>query len=1797
MRPNPIPLITVLLLLAFFVNAQESSRFSITLNSGTFTPARNIDTSQINDLNRKSLKQQGKTFAIIQFDKIPSVAERKQLQVSGIELLDYIPNNAYTVLISKQLDPVALTKASARSFVELMPRQKMQPSLASGIYPARIKKITGTLDVWISFPKVYAFDEVSKELRTRDIEIISTLYKDYRIIALRIPEGKLVELAGFPFVEYVQGAPGEDVLLNNKSMVNTRANILRSSLPGGRNLLGRGVVVGVGDDANPMRHIDFANRVINRTASSANVHGIHVMGTVGGAGIVNEKYTGYAPKSTILKQTFSNILAYAPIYVQDNGMVITNNSYGNIVDDCQSYGVYDLYSRVLDQQAFLLPSLQHVFAAGNNGAANCGYYPALFGNVLGGYQTAKNVITVGNARELEVINNNSSKGPVTDGRIKPEIVAQGTFTMSTWPINTYSYNTGTSMAAPAVSGGLALLYERYRQLHGDANPENGLMKALLCNGATDMGNPGPDYSYGFGWMNLLRSVTMLEQNNYINTSVNTGGENLHTINIPAGSSIARLKVMLYWNDSAGAILSKPSLVNDLDLSVTAPGATVHLPQLLDTIHTNVTNTATTGVDHFNNIEQVVINNPVAGSYTFSVKGTTIPSGTSHEYYIVYDTIPISTTLTYPVGGEKFEELDTLYVAWESYGNPTNSFNFEYSINSGSWTPVSTTAAAGTRMMRWQIPSSSAGQVRLKIIQNGTGIEDTSAAFTVIGTPIDSLVAGNQCEGYIQLGWRPVAGATDYEVMMLRGDEMVPVATTASSPYVFSGLSKDSVYWVSVRARINGNAGRRAIAVSRKPDTGTCTGNISNNDLKVDALLVPSSGRIFTSSALTSATIVQARIKNLDNAPVASFNVQYSVNNSPFVSEIGITPVASLSTYTHSFSVPYDFSALGLYTVRVVVQNLSAVDPVTKNDTMTLVIKHLPNAPIALTTTLKFFDDLESLTDSSFYNNNMGLEDTARYDFRSSNTLGRLRTFVNTGMAYSGNRAFTLDASEYTAAGIADSLKATFNLTGYNTSSNDIRLDFMYKHHGQEANAANRVWIRGDDQKPWIQVYDLQANQDDPGVFKKSPSLEISNLLAANSQTFSSSFQVRWGQWGRFITADNESGAGYTIDDIQVYLVDNDIQMLSIDTPVIASCGLGTAVPVTITVRNSSNTVITNIPIKLQVNNGTIITETVPVLNGGATAPYTFTATADLSAIGVHTIKVWVDLTSDTYRDNDTSQVNLYNAPIVSSFPYLQNFESGDGGWYSDGKNKSWEYGTPASVKINKAASGTKAWKTSLTGFYNDGEESHLYSPCFDLTGMSHPTLSFSIALDIEDCGVTLCDAAYMEYSEDGKTWIRLGANGQGTNWYNKAYAGNNVWSIQNYTRWHVATIPLPLNIEKLRLRFVLKADPYVSREGIAIDDIHVYNNPNGIYTGPPNTSTVITQTIVSGNNWIDFTDGGKLVASINPNGQTLGNTDAQVYMHTGAIRNSSNQYYHNRNITIKPANSLLSDSATVRFYFLDTETEALIAATGCAGCAKPASAYELGVSKYSDFDDSKENGTLADNGAGYWTFIDAMNSTKVPFDKGYYAEFQVVDFSEFWLNNGGVQNNQPLPVTLLSFNAEKQGRDKVLTSWTTESEMNTARFEIEVAKGNEEFRQNRFVKIGEINSYGNSANEQTYQFVDEESLKTGTRYYRLKMVDIDGRSSYSSVRPVTFNDEIKWQVYPNPSTGIFNLVYQAKDGEAVSLKIYDLNGKLVQQASAAATGFVQKTTIDISNSEFASGLYLLEAVVSGNRQVFRMMKK
>ncbi len=117
-----------------------------------------------------------------------------------------------------------------------------------------------------------------------------------------------------------------------------------------------------------------------------------------------------------------------------------------------------------------------------------------------------------------------------------------------------------------------------------------------------------------------------------------------------------------------------------------------------------------------------------------------------------------------------------------------------------------------------------------------------------------------------------------------------------------------------------------------------------------------------------------------------------------------------------------------------------------------------------------------------------------------------------------------------------------------------------------------------------------------------------------------------------------------------------------------------------------------------------------------------------------------------------------------------------------------------------------------------------------------------------------------------------------------------------------------------------------------------------------------------------FTSGGTRVASINPEGQDLGNTEVKVFFNnTGIDRHSNVQYYLDRNIVIQPTNAPVGN-VRVRFYFTDAEINELINATGCGPCTTIGDAYEAGVTQYSNAI-AEENGTLLDNNTGLFSFI------------------------------------------------------------------------------------------------------------------------------------------------------------------------------------------------------------------------------------
>ncbi|MFH0893537.1 MAG: PKD domain-containing protein [Bacteroidota bacterium] len=272
---------------------------------------------------------------------------------------------------------------------------------------------------------------------------------------------------------------------------------------------------------------------------------------------------------------------------------------------------------------------------------------------------------------------------------------------------------------------------------------------------------------------------------------------------------------------------------------------------------------------------------------------------------------------------------------------------------------------------------------------------------------------------------------------------------------------------------------------------------------------------------------------------------------------------------------------------------------------------------------------------------------------------------------------------------------------------------------------------------------------------------------------------------------------------------------------VSDCGLGLTENVTITITNFGAFEISNFNVSYKVGNNAAVTE--PFID---TIPYrgsmnfTFATSVDLSSVGsTYSFKAYPTLTGDNVVTNDTSYTSATNNTFVSSFPYYENFESGSNGWIAAGTNSSWQLGTPSATIINTAFSGTNAWKTNLSGNANTGENSWVISPCFDFSTLLRPVLKLAIQYE----NLQILDYGFVETSvDDGLTWALLGAQGEPNNWYNIAQgwnASSGQWLIAEHAMQNLAGEPSV----KIRIRY--NGNAFQAREGIAFDDIRIFEYP------------------------------------------------------------------------------------------------------------------------------------------------------------------------------------------------------------------------------------------------------------------------------------------------------------------------------------------------------------------------------------
>jgi hypothetical protein len=258
-----------------------------------------------------------------------------------------------------------------------------------------------------------------------------------------------------------------------------------------------------------------------------------------------------------------------------------------------------------------------------------------------------------------------------------------------------------------------------------------------------------------------------------------------------------------------------------------------------------------------------------------------------------------------------------------------------------------------------------------------------------------------------------------------------------------------------------------------------------------------------------------------------------------------------------------------------------------------------------------------------------------------------------------------------------------------------------------------------------------------------------------------------------------------------------------------------------------------------------------------------------------------------------------------------------------------------------------------------------------------------------------------------------------------------------------------------------------------------------------NTGTTITIDNNNSNMWVPITGpDGNIMAEIYASGNNLGTVTSSFYKNSGAIRVANTTHYLDRNITITPQTQP-SSAVKIRLYISKAELDALIADAAS------------GVFSISNLQILKNNDPCGSTLTEATTAI-APTFAETHGVNGYMLQGDISSFSSFYF----ASTNVTLPLDLISFSGHLQNDNSVLLNWKTENEINTSHFVVERSTD-----AIRFNGIGNINANGrnNPGGSFNYALSDNDAVNQSTHrlYYRLKMVDIDGRFTYSNIVAVS----------------------------------------------------------------------------------------
>ncbi len=640
---------------------------------------------------------------LIQFEAGVSPAWRKELGSLGVRLLQYVPEDAFVIRLQGAVPADLLALPYVRWLEPYTAVQRVDPRLRNPADP----RVTNRRGHDVEAPRVALV--LAADAPVDEVEQVLSMFRERpaqerhrfgTVVQGFLRPGRLAEAAVSPAVLWIE--PSDPIRLSDESASAVVGGPATNHMTFSQQLGfdGAGVTVAVVDSGLDNGLVVNRTDLLGRTkavlfygglanGADEHGHGTHVAGIIAGRGITLEGDEfgyyglGVAPGAQLVAQRVFDANGDFRSVAREtltrdavrNGAVIGNNSW-----TVEAQGHYDVGAQQFDDLVrdadFDTPGDQPylmVFAAGNAGPGP---------HTIGSPALGKNVIAVGASQGprsgflsyddgIGALANPSSRGPCDDGRIKPDLVAPGTWIASllsvsgqveraTAPINNeFVFMSGTSQASPHVAGAAAVFVQYYRSTHDGNTPSPAMIKAALINSAVDLNGssaaaPAPNHDEGWGRANVARLVQPDRGFEFVDQAVPLMTGQVYERTVFVAATNCPLNITLAYTDYPGFPGALPALVNDLDLELTGPDGRVFRG---NQFAQGQSVPGAVARDTINNVEGIRIDVPMAGEYRLQVRAQRVSQDSRQDTAAVDQDFALVISGGLPAPGEGIVVVD------------------------------------------------------------------------------------------------------------------------------------------------------------------------------------------------------------------------------------------------------------------------------------------------------------------------------------------------------------------------------------------------------------------------------------------------------------------------------------------------------------------------------------------------------------------------------------------------------------------------------------------------------------------------------------------------------------------------------------------------------------------------------------------------------------------------------------------------------------------------------------------------------------------------------------------------------------------------------------------------------------------------------------------------------------------------------------------------------------------------------------------------------------------------------------